>query len=1055
MEEGQRLVRCGNGGVGPPTLGRSLSLQGRHGPPALRSDPPWKDRARGCGQESRVAMVKPAVISGATQTNRKTSLTRSVSLSDKELREARDRSQIIAAQLTFQSNANSRGVQLFNRRKQRVNAFTRTSFGQGVGQGGDGQPRQPLTWKERHTEKEGSQSDCRNSEPDPARSPGVVKEGGERMEEEWGEPVPLEGPPAACMEEEVDQDLSGQCEIREPIPKEDTPIEVASIEDTPIEVVSIEDTPIEVVSIEDTTVEIAPIEDTPIEQVSIEETPTEPMPCEVKQCEDIPLKASPPDDIRATAVPADVGEREEVVTPSKVTNGCHVAPNTSRVTLSLAKQAPVTVNRTARPFGATATTTVRSPVDFPPPPSCVTPPLPRIYSPPPSAFSPPPPMTYSTPSNPNHNLPAYSKATPPAYSNPSPVAYSSAAAQVYSDPNPPAYSSRSPQVYTNPPPPPPPYCSPPPLSRVISPSPCLPQYGHPSAPRPTYIPDLLVDRRQAASPIKTGILEDGKTRRAARKSMFTFQEKPKVAPNPELLSLVQGVDQRKRGPSLPEPPPEEELELLALGAEASNFLPKGGEVGGAGLEEAAMPEWSSCLKSSGAPVRQEPKVEQGLANASGKGAELFARRQTRMERFESAGGAYGRAPSPTASLPPSWTFPSHMPGRVKAMVDISNASVTSSAQAPPARTAKPRPGAAMAPPPPRPESPVLENGCTKLEMEISRHKPYQLNSSLFILNPTRDPMSSLPKAAPPPKPVLNRAHGRHTSLPAHNPPPLSPHYTSPAPFRPFSPQAPLSPVNGAGFSDLRSNCTPPPPWPGTSHIASSVFARSPERPPAPRNVVQAPRPTFSAKKAGLEPQTRRESLPTPTTPTRTTPVPMATPTASQQLRRFSSPEALAGGLKFRPASPVPPPSSASRSLHPSSFSSPLSPSQETRCQSPLAGPEAKANRRLLAQNIINAAKRKNSPSPGGQNGRAGCLSPFQPRPLGGHSPTLASPPPTPTRSARSPVRLYATRSLTDSDASLESEDSGLRSPGLRSYNTCPRGWGGSLRIKRGTIHADL
>lgn len=183
---------------------------------------------------------------------------------------------------------------------------------------------------------------------------------------------------------------------------------------------------------------------------------------------------------------------------------------------------------------------------------------------------------------------------------------------------------------------------------------------------------------------------------------------------------------------------------------------------------------------------------------------------------------------------------------------------------------------------------------------------------------------------------------------------------------------------------------------------------------------------------------------------------MATPTASQQLRRFSSPEALAGGLKFRPASPAPTPSpSSSRSLHPSSFSSPLTPSQEARCQSPLAGPDAKANRRLLAQNIINAAKRKNSPSPGSHNGRAACLSPFQPRPLGSHSPTFASPPPTPTCSSRSPVRLYATRSLTDSDASLESEDSGLRSPGLRSYNTCPRGWGGSLRIKRGSIPADL
>ncbi|KAG5852987.1 hypothetical protein ANANG_G00068350 [Anguilla anguilla] len=832
MEEGHQLVRCGIAGAGPTTLGRSLSLQGRQGPPAMRSDPLWKDRARGEGQDSRVAMVKPAVITGTTQTNRKTGLTRSVSLSDKELREARDRSQIIAAQLTFQSNANSRGVQLFNRRKQRVNAFTRTSYGQGVGQEGDGQLRQPVKWEEKHTERGDSQSDCRNSEPDPANLPGVVKEGGERMEEERGEPVPLEGPPAACVEEEGEQDLSGQCEVNE-MPKEDTPHEDSTHEDTLHE-------------------------DTPIEVASMEETPTESTHCEVKLCEDIvctatppevtPPEATPPDDIRTAAVQANVGEKEEVVAPGKITNGCHIPPNTARVTLSLAKQAPAIVNRTARPFGATA---VRTPL--------------------------------------------------------------------------------GPQAHLH--------------------------------------PELLGNRQRTMSPIKSGILEEGKARRATRKSMFTFQEKPKVAPNPELLSLVQGVDQRKKGSSLPEPTQEEEL--LALGAEASNFLPKGGDVGGAALEETAAPEWSSCLKSSGARVRQEPKAEQakaeqGLTNASGKGAELFARRQSRMDRTK----------------------------------------------APPARSAKPRP---KAPVPPRPESPILENGCTKLEMEISRHQPYQLNSSLFILTPTRDPMSSLPKAAPPPKPVLDRAHGRQTSLPASNPLP----------------------------SPLTS-----PPLPPSAPSPRSERARPIRRPGA--------RPTFSAKKAGLEPQTRRESLPTPTTPTRTTPVPTATPTLLQQLRRFSSPEALAGGLKFRPASPVPPPSSSSsRSLHPSSFSSPLSPSQEARCQSPLAGPDAKANRRLLAQNIINAAKRKNSPSPGGQNGRAACLSPFQPRPLGSHSPTFTSPPPTPTRSMRSPVRLYATRSLTDSDASLESEDSGLRSPGLRSYNTCPRGWGGSLRIKRGSISADL
>lgn len=156
-----------------------------------------------------------------------------------------------------------------------------------------------------------------------------------------------------------------------------------------------------------------------------------------------------------------------------------------------------------------------------------------------------------------------------------------------------------------------------------------------------------------------------------------------------------------------------------------------------------------------------------------------------------------------------------------------------------------------------------------------------------------------------------------------------------------------------------------------------------------------------------------------------------------------------------------------------SSTSPLTPVRDSRCISPIVNNiDSKANHRLLAKNIINAAKRKNSPSPGALSSHSlpisplgnshhsyDChkppVSPFQPRALGGQSPTLTSPPPTPTQRICSPVRLYNTRSLTDSDASVESEDSGLRSPGLFSYNTCPRGWGGSLRVKRSTISTDL
>lgn len=124
--------------------------------------------------------------------------------------------------------------------------------------------------------------------------------------------------------------------------------------------------------------------------------------------------------------------------------------------------------------------------------------------------------------------------------------------------------------------------------------------------------------------------------------------------------------------------------------------------------------------------------------------------------------------------------------------------------------------------------------------------------------------------------------------------------------------------------------------------------------------------------------------------------------------------------------------------------------------------DSKANHRLLAKNIINAAKRKNSVSPGALSGHSLPVSPVghshpgfdshKPPISPLHSRAFTSPPLTPT--VCSPARLYNTRSLTDSDASVESEDSGLRSPGLH-YNTLPRGWGGSLRVKRSTVSTDL
>ncbi|TNN33288.1 Synaptopodin [Liparis tanakae] len=1012
-------------------------------------------------------------------------LTRSASLSEKELKEARVRSQIIAAQLTVPSGSSSRGVQLFNRRRQRVSAFTLESCGEDSGAGRAEDVRtEPSSntpaWAERSTEDKDRDLNLKNSATKPP--PGRVHSGGDIIEE----------PGRGFQKGDYMEDVAIQERHFLPVNEEEEEEEEAR-----------------------------------------------------DRIHEIPPGSNNPDPV---LMRRDEVEADTLTGPApqgKLHNGCQSISGTERAPVSTAKQTSAITNRTARPFFSPLT--VQSPeaaspvMGIPPPPSYATPPLPAIAAPQPLAFSPPPP--------------------PPSYPTP-PL---------------PAFTNQPPQTY---------YSSPSPMSPVMSPSfnappqfpmssvsqyPPMPQYGPPTAPRPsTFVP-------QPITQIKTGILEEGAAKRGNRKSMFTFKEKTVVAPNPELLSLVQGVDERKKHGNRSVPEPASEEELLALGAEASNFLAKEEDM----AEEARAPEWASCLKTSRTRPRAEHRPEQTLTNVSGKGADLFVKRQSRMEKYvvEKQNAGHVRSPSPTMSLPPSWVFPSNMPGRVKAIAKNSDMSAQLS-QNLKAQQVVQKPKQKAAAPEPIPEAPLLENGCSKLEMELSRHRPYQLPASLFILNPVKDPISSLPRGAPQSRNLpSSQSFSRKASLP------------SPFSAQPMSPQLPLSPTRGAAEYG-------PDPAFGEPRTSSSMAAFSPERVASPRSGFQAPRPTFSAKKAGIAPQTPTDSFPVePPSETRT---PTRTPSLS---RRFSSPEgppaagtwtagltpdrpsttifsrsghempiaygqpqhpvihdntqtpsdvdshlsslsslgfkvpvpdgepeqpvfyhrlqswfqtipnlydyfpSVSLGFKVpvpsgRPASPVlqhllqswfqtipsvydyfPSVSSlglktslsfqATRPLYRSSVSSPGPPPKDSRCMSPVANnPDSKANHRLLAKNIINAAKRKNSPSPGALSGHNlpisplggshhgyDChkppMSPFQSRAFGAQSPTFTSPPPTPTQRICSPVRLYNTRSLTDSDASVESEDSGLRSPGSHSYNTFPRGWGGSLRVKRNPVSTDL
>ncbi|XP_077122458.1 synaptopodin isoform X2 [Ranitomeya variabilis] len=395
-------------------------------------------------------------------------------------------------------------------------------------------------------------------------------------------------------------------------------------------------------------------------------------------------------------------------------------------------------------------------------------------------------------------------------------------------------------------PPPPTYAetlsSPPPVSRVRSP----PAYSALYPIEPANITPVQEginygETRLAPQP-KTGILETIAARKGPKKSMFTFIEKPKMAPNPELLSMVQNADERQKHRDHPRELATED-EPFALGAEASNFQNKSPNAANSADQANRIHDWSSSLKSPGLSPKPPLMPVQTLSEDKGKGAELFARRQSRMERFvveNSTPLDSIRSPSPTMSLPPSWKFASKTPPPSFIQPKNNQRSPKLPVSAPVTNT-------------------VSESVQAQKELELSKRQPYQLQSSLFILSPTKDPVSSLPKAAPPPKPMVVESHrfNRQTSCPT------SPVVPSPSMYSPTYFQSIRSP-SSVNMSPSPGPDTPPSygrrtPTNHASPLSPVPFSNAMVSSPRNKTVIQAPRPTFSAKNAGLESQVWKPS----------------------------------------------------------------------------------------------------------------------------------------------------------------------------------------------------
>uniref|UniRef100_A0A8C6YZ62 Uncharacterized protein n=1 Tax=Nothoprocta perdicaria TaxID=30464 RepID=A0A8C6YZ62_NOTPE len=199
-----------------------------------------------------------------------------------------------------------------------------------------------------------------------------------------------------------------------------------------------------------------------------------------------------------------------------------------------------------------------------------------------------------------------------------------------------------------------------------------------------------------------------------------------------------------------------------------------------------------------------------------------------------------RSPSPTMSLPPSWKYDTN----VCASPMISRHAFKS-----PSRPFKTPPASLYG-------GGLVENEVSQKELEISKHQPYQLQSSLFILSPSKGPLRSIPRETPPPRPALPDAYldPQQTSCPT-SPLPPSPVWHRPVGLGASGPSSSPFPTAAGAVTPTHES------QPG-ARVQTDVLLASPCRllSPRPKGGFQAPRPSYSTRNAGIEPQVWKPSF---------------------------------------------------------------------------------------------------------------------------------------------------------------------------------------------------
>ncbi|KAK3523265.1 hypothetical protein QTP86_028050 [Hemibagrus guttatus] len=149
----------------------------------------------------------------------------------------------------------------------------------------------------------------------------------------------------------------------------------------------------------------------------------------------------------------------------------------------------------------------------------------------------------------------------------------------------------------------------------------------------------------------------------------------------------------------------------------------------------------------------------------GKGAELFARRQSRMEKFiiddETVQANIARTPSPTLSMPSTWKYSSN----VRAPPPVSYNPIVSPFY-PPAAQKQSLPAASSNMKPKGNKEKPKTTPKTLSVMDVMKHQPYQLDSSLFTYRSNAEAKGPSPKTSPTPPAELKQTQGYlHASSP--------------------------------------------------------------------------------------------------------------------------------------------------------------------------------------------------------------------------------------------------------------------------------------------------